>query len=68
MDGEETKHRAVLRLTSTKIKGKCTNKSDNIKVESFLMENKLNKYRDLLKKLFEEANLNEFTVRIEGSQ
>lgn len=61
-------HKAVLKLTSTKLKGCITSNSSEIEVEQFYRTNSLtSRHRAIIGALIKEANVNNFIVIIEHS-
>ena len=67
-NGTKTPHRAVLRLTSTKLIGEITSESSKSDIERFFTTNSINtRNQKRINLLFEEANINNFIVLIEHS-
>ena len=62
VDGKKMKSKAVLRLTSEKLKGKITSENNTFDKEKFITENKIK--MNLIEELFEEARENGFEVEI----
>lgn len=59
-------HKAVLRLTSTKLKGRITSNSSDVEIEQFCSANTLqSRHRATIGALIKEANANNFIVVIE---
>ncbi len=66
-DGLVCKTTPVLKLTSSKMKGELTEKSDSKKRNEFYEENTINKGdRKFLNSLFDEAKINSFEVILEN--
>jgi hypothetical protein len=69
VDGVPMKSRAVLKLTSAKLKGKITEKSYGSQRANFIFENNLQAEKQvLISELFNEAEENGFGVRIGGAK
>lgn len=63
VQGKKIKSKPILNLTSFKIKGSI--QSDSNEIEEFFKANNFNeRYRELVKNIFQEANENNFLVRI----
>ena len=58
------KSKAVLKLTSEKLKGNITSENNTFDKENFIAENKIK--TNLIEKLFEEVKENGFGVKIGG--
>lgn len=58
----------VLKLTSTLLKGSILSSDNRKRIQAYCMENKLSKRNmEIIEKLFTEAHLNNFIVKIEHS-
>ncbi len=67
VDGKTMPCKAVLKLTSTKVKGKITSSSIQVDVDAFYSENQLSSTQQtMLSDLFAEARDNKFTVIVQG--
>jgi hypothetical protein len=63
------KSKAVLKLTSEKLKGEITENSFGRERAEFIFANKLDGYKQLLiSELFKEAEENGFNIRIGGAK
>jgi hypothetical protein len=68
VDGQIAKCKAVLTLTSTKIKGQIYSSDTDNEINTFIVKNKFNtKQSNLLQNLFKEASNNNFIVQIQFS-
>jgi hypothetical protein len=69
IDNQSVTCKAMLTLTSTKIKGQIFSSDSEQKINAFIAENKFNtKQRVLLKTLFSESSKNNFIVQIQFSK
>jgi hypothetical protein len=68
IDGQSVKCKAILALTSTKIKGQIYSSDTKDNINAFIVENKFNtKQSKQIQSLFEEASNNNFIVQIQFS-
>jgi hypothetical protein len=67
VDGRVIKCKPVLNLTSLKLKGSI--QSDSTELDKFFKTNAFNeKNKELIKKIFKEANENNFLVRVKRAK
>ena len=65
--GRKMKSKGVLVLTSSKINGELNSSNDQADFVKFIYENKLSaKQSDLISTIFNEANQNNFRIKIKG--
>ena len=66
---EDIAIKAVLRLTSSKLDGKISSKDELEASDKFFQMNKLTKnQKEFFTKLFEEARINNFEIRLEHAE
>ncbi|MDR3198397.1 MAG: hypothetical protein LBU34_11070 [Planctomycetaceae bacterium] len=69
VDGQSVKYKAILALTSPKIKGQVYSSDTKNNINSFILKNKFNtKQSRIITNIFEEATKNNFIVQIQFSQ
>lgn len=69
VDGKKVRSKAVLSLSSTKLKGNITSTSSTLEIDSFLKENRFSEQQIMfLKNLFREAQQNNFITQIRYSK